>query len=180
MFVLKDATTSFNTKEMRDEYKKLAHELQIFIYIVEKYEHDAPSWKLEKRYEKDIHSTASRDDLFLIILARKHWCGMLTNDTLRDIEEFRDTVAPFKVLIYDWFTTSYNQPTKESIVPSNMTSKDLSYIKKIKMYDYFTEGTLNTTYYPYHDDYCEGYQDCDKYNDCKDYKNCDKYNDTED
>ena len=140
MFVLKDKNSTYNSDTERDIFKQLAHELKIYIYIVEKYEDNSPTWKLEKKYDTQTHSLHARDDLFTIILSKQYRCPILTNDTFSDIQEFKDTVAPFKVLIYDYFTADYKQPTRESIMPTNLTLSKRLAIKKI--YSYFKEGEL--------------------------------------
>ena len=137
MFILKDKNTNFNTSEIREKYKKLAHELKIFIYITENYE-KGPTWKLEKRFDSSIHSQHARDDLYLLILANQYKCPVITGDNFRDILEFKGTIAPFKILSYDWFTIK--QPIQDFIMPSNIDSKkiyDYSKILRIKPINVF-------------------------------------------
>ena len=136
MYVLKNKKQTHSTLI----YKQLASELKIYIYIVENYEQDSPTWKLEKKYDTQIHSLHARDDLFAILLAKQYKCPILTNDKFSDISEFRDTVAPFKVLIYDYFTADYRQPTKESVKPANLLGFKSLALKKL--YNYFKEGEL--------------------------------------
>ena len=140
MFILKDKNTKLNTPEIRENYKKLAHELKIFIYITENYK--GPTWKLEKRFDPSIHSQNARDDLYLLILANQFKCPVITSDNFRDILEFKGTIAPFKILIYDCFTIK--QPIEDFIMPSNIESKkiyDYSKILKIKPIEIFNQRT---------------------------------------
>ena len=142
MFVFKSKTSRNATKEEIDEYKNLASELKVFIYIVEQYEENGPTWKLEKRFASNTHSIGARDDLYAMLLSKRYKCPLLTNDKLLDLNEFKSTVAPFKVLIFDYFTTK--QPTKESIVPASLPQYEE--LKKRfftrKLYNYFKEREL--------------------------------------
>lgn len=135
MFVIKDREHIFNTPEVREEYKKLAKLLKIYIYIAEKYETNAPSWKGPNSYT---HSIKGRDDLATIILAKKFNCPILTNDNFSDSVEFRSTVAPFKLLEYNWFSAKL--PIIETFKPEDL--KKNSPNTRIKLHLIFTEGEM--------------------------------------
>jgi hypothetical protein len=135
MFVIKDRDNVFNTPKVREEYKKLAQSLKIYIYIAEKYETNAPSWKGPNSYT---HSIKGRDDLATIILAKKFNCPILTNDNFSDSSEFRSTVAPFKLLEYNWFSAKL--PIIETYKPEDL--KKNSPNTRIKLHLIFTENEM--------------------------------------
>jgi hypothetical protein len=135
MFVIKDRDNVFNTPEVREAYKKLAQLLKIYIYIAEKYETNAPSWKGPNSYT---HSIKGRDDLATIILAKKFNCPILTNDNFSDSAEFRSTVAPFKLLEYNWFSAKL--PIIETYKPEDL--KKNSPNTRIKLHLIFTENEM--------------------------------------
>jgi hypothetical protein len=147
MFVIKDKNTLLNNKEEREKYSLLAKKLKIFIYCAEKYNSTvAPNWnkpnwydsKLHKQLSENIHSTESRDDLTILILAVKYRCPILSNDNFRDSEEYRATVAPFKVLEYNWFSSKV--PIIETYKPENLEKKFTFSNVKIKLENMFMHG----------------------------------------
>ena len=137
MFVIKDREHTFNTPEIREGYKKLAQLLKIYIYIAEQYEYDAPSWKGPNAY---IHSIKGRDDLATIILAKKFNCPILTNDNFSDSAEFRSTVAPFKLLEYNWFSAKL--PIIDTFKPEDLEKNKVYSTTRIKLHNIFIENEI--------------------------------------
>ena len=121
MFIIKDKNTLLNNSKIRDKYKELSKKLKIYIYIAEKYDsQNAPSWKKPTwiiKSNANIHSLESRDDLAVILLSKKYKCPILSNDNYTDNYEYRATVAPFKLLEYNWF--SLKVPIVRQYKPEN-------------------------------------------------------------
>jgi hypothetical protein len=140
MFVIKDREHVFNTPDVREKYKKLAHLLKIYIYIAEKYENNAPTWKGPNSY---IHSIKGRDDLAAIVLAKKFNCPILTNDNFLDSAELRSAVAPFKLLEYNWFSAKL--PIIETFKPEDLGKINLN--TRIKLHNIFTENEMKSHLY---------------------------------
>lgn len=159
MFVVKDKNTLLNDNNVRNKYAALSKKLKIFIYIVEKYDlKNSPSWKkptwiksnngildatdpkLQHAISENIHSLESRDDLALILLSKKYRCPILSNDSFRDNSQYRATIAPFKVLEYNWFSSK--NPTIETYRPENLKKFDSVPNLKIKLENIFIHGEL--------------------------------------
>ena len=118
MLVLKDEDNNEKNSEKNNEkYKELAKELKIFIYVAVKYTNNAPTWKLPDYISKDAHSQKGRDDFSTIVIARKYNCPMLTNDNYKDSLEFKETIPPFKLLEFNWFSSKL--PIVEQYKPEN-------------------------------------------------------------
>jgi hypothetical protein len=154
MFIIKDKNIPLEDSKARESYKKLYKEsykelskkLKIYIYIAEKYDsRNAPLWKKPTWIKSidgasNIHSLESRDDLALILLAKKYRCPILSNDNFSDNYEYRATIAPFKLLEYNWYSSKL--PLIESYKPENLKKYDSVPNIKIKLDTIFLHGEI--------------------------------------
>lgn len=92
MYVLKDRESLFNDNSLREIYKQTANRNGVYIYMVERYQEPVKGVALSTK-----HSSLGRDDMFIAILAQRWKCEVLTEDRLRDFNEFRTTIQPFHV-----------------------------------------------------------------------------------
>jgi hypothetical protein len=141
MFIIKDKNTALNTSNIRSKYAELAKKLKIYIYIAEKYDpKNAPSWKFPTwiKSHQNFHSLESRDDLATIILAKKYRCPILSNDNYSDNYEYKATIAPFKILEYNWFSS--NLPLVEQYKPENLKNYSTIPNMRIKLDHIFMNG----------------------------------------
>jgi len=110
IYVLKDRETTFNDKFTHVALKETADRNLVTIIVAEKYK-DPPSSEADKSVS---HSSRGRDDFLMSVLARQWRCPVLTEDRLRDFDEFRSNIKPFHT--YEF--TYYKQlPTREFYRP---------------------------------------------------------------
>jgi hypothetical protein len=140
MFAIKNDENNTESSKNNEHYKKLAKELHVFIYIAELYSENAPTWKLPSHISQDIHSAKGRDDYSAIMLANKFNCPILSNDNYSDRREYHATIAPFKLLEYNWFSAKL--PIVEQYRPD--IGKIVKFTKtKIKLNTIFMENELS-------------------------------------
>lgn len=132
MFIIKDEETKLHDTTVNNEkYKELAKKLHIYIYIAESYKSNAPSWELPNWISKDIHSLKGRDDFAAIMISKEFNCPILSNDNYGDRSEFNYSVAPFKLLEYNWYSAKL--PIISQYKPENY--KTIKFVKTLLKID---------------------------------------------
>jgi hypothetical protein len=132
MYVLKDRDGTYNTLEAREEYKKLAAECEVYIYVVERYIDEPAS---AGRAGVD-HADKGRDDFYACILANKWRCAVLTEDRYSDFSRFRARVKPFHVYEYAYWRAAVE---RDYIRPESPAYSRLRRPARLRYDDYFGE-----------------------------------------
>jgi hypothetical protein len=78
--------------------QQLCDNLRICIAVT--YDYDDPPRGVEKN---NTHSALGKDDLYMILLAQKYNCPILSNDKYRDIELLKTKIQPYKVTTYNYW-----------------------------------------------------------------------------
>ena len=100
IYVTKDRETRDGGAELaRTLYKLAAHRNRVYIHLVERYEHLAKPQKTEK------HATLGRDDFYLMMVASRLNCPVLSRDRFRDLADMKGGhLDKFHVYSYTPFT----------------------------------------------------------------------------
>jgi hypothetical protein len=110
IYVTKDRETRDGGAEStRTLYKLAAHRNRVYIHLVERYEH------LEKPKKPEKHATLGRDDFYLILIASRLNCPVLSRDRFRDLADMKSGhLAKFHVYSYTplqpWPERNYVNP----------------------------------------------------------------------
>lgn len=131
MYVLKDKDGEFNTPEIRELYADCAEQNGVYIYLTERYV-DEPNTTI--RVDKKDHSKYGRDDFFIILLAHRHFCPILSNDNMRDYKNFRTKIKPFQVFEYTYWKKI---PNREFVKPESRLYSGLRKRKILKFKSVF-------------------------------------------
>lgn len=108
IFVLKDRDSSPDGVSPADKafYKEIAHRLRVGIHIAEKVRVEIPEWQEVGSPDESLHQKRGRDDFYLGLLAWRFRCGVLTDDRMRDFDQLKTEVRPFRVhIIEPWGMT---------------------------------------------------------------------------
>jgi len=115
MFVLKDRESQFNTTESRKIYRDAAIRNKVHVMVAEKYV-DPPKGVPFS----DEHSAKGRDDFYMVVLAHRYRCAIMSADCLMDFKQFRTTIQPFHVVEYVFWrelaTRDYIRPDSSGYV----------------------------------------------------------------
>lgn len=122
IFVLKDRNMHNIPDENKKQLEELANKLRITIVITEQY--------LGTKHAPDpkTHSSFSRDDFYMCVLANKYKCSILTSDKLRDFREFNKTINEFIVYEYNYFSApkiDFMNPKKFKFYKPKLIHPDL-------------------------------------------------------
>lgn len=123
-FVVKNV--NFDTNQIQE----LCNELKICVALT--YDYVDPPKGVEKN---DTHSAVGKDDLYMILLAQKYKCAILSNDKFRDIELLKTKIQPYRVVIYNYWAP----PIEDWVRPEIKEYKKIrkSKIRTIKLDDFF-------------------------------------------
>lgn len=108
VYVVKDRDSRGDTGAAGAAYSAAAVRNQVYVCLVEKYA-AAPA-------APAAHSAKGRDDYYMAVLADRYRCPVMTEDRLKDFDEFRDNVAPFHVTEYAYWRA---QPAREYVTPAS-------------------------------------------------------------
>jgi len=111
-YVVKDRTHSFNDEKTHALYAEAAERNRVVICIAEQYK-DPPSGNKPSKK----HSAAGRDDFYMCLLAQRERAVVITEDRLKDFNEFRKELPPFHVLEFSYVR---RLPTKDFIRPESL------------------------------------------------------------
>ncbi len=128
MYVLKDRESQFNTEEARETYRQAAARNGVYVYVAEKYA-DPPAGA---KYTAE-HSSRARDDFFMALLAHQWHCALLTEDRLRDFDEFRAKVPPFRVYEFAFWR---ELPSLDFVRPASVAYARLRRPRLMRYADY--------------------------------------------
>jgi hypothetical protein len=129
MYVIKDRESQFNTADAREVYRAAADRNNVYVYVVERYV-DPPSGVAASA----AHSARGRDDFFTALLARRWRCAVLTEDRLRDFDEFRATIQPFHVYEYAYWR---RLPEREYVRPEAAAYSRMKKPRMVRTEEYF-------------------------------------------
>lgn len=129
MYVIKDRESQFNTADAREVYRATADRNNVYVYVVERYV-DPPSGVAASA----AHSARGRDDFFTALLARRWRCAVLTEDRLRDFDEFRATIQPFHVYEYAYWR---RLPEREYVRPEAAAYSRMKKPRMVRTEEYF-------------------------------------------
>lgn len=129
MYVIKDRESQFNTADAREVYRSAADRNNVYVYVVERYI-DPPSGVAASA----AHSARGRDDFFTALLARRWRCAVLTEDRLRDFDEFRATIQPFHVYEYAYWR---RLPEREYVRPEAAAYSWMKKPRMVRVHEYF-------------------------------------------
>ena len=115
MYVLKDRESQFNDEATREVYRQAADRNKVHVLIVERYA-DPPKGVAVSAD----HSARGRDDFFIAMLAHRWRCAVLTEDRLRDFDQFRATIQPFHVYEFAFWRTHREFVRPESLAYARM------------------------------------------------------------
>jgi hypothetical protein len=129
MYVVKDRESTFNDQEARDLYATAAKRNGVYVYVVERYQ-DPPSGAVASTE----HSARGRDDFFITMLAHKWRCAVLTEDRMRDFDQFRANIPPFHVYEYTYWR---DLPSREFVKPASTGYARLKKARRVGYGSYF-------------------------------------------
>ena len=129
MYVLKDRESQFNDEAAREVYRQAADRNKVYVYVAEKYV-DPPKGVSHS----DEHSARGRDDFFVSLLAHRWRCAVLTEDRLRDFDQFRKTIQPFHVYEFAFWRTA---PLREFVRPEASAYVRMKKPRMVRYADYF-------------------------------------------
>jgi hypothetical protein len=141
IFVLKDRDSSPDGVSAADTsfYKEIAHRLQIGIHIAEKVRVEIPGWQVVGSPDESLHQKRGRDDFYLGLLAWKLRCGVLTDDRMRDFDQLKTEVRPFRVHIIEPWGVSDAIRTDQVFAGAQEYSRILSPVR-LRYEDYGLRG----------------------------------------
>ena len=111
-YVVKDRTHTFNDESVHAQYAEAAERNKVVICIAEQYK-DPPSGNKQSKK----HSAAGRDDFYMCLLAQRERAVVVTEDRLKDFNEFRHELPPFHVLEFNYARLL---PAKDFIRPESV------------------------------------------------------------
>lgn len=129
MYVLKDRESQLNSKEAHERYMACAERNRIYIEIAEKYT-DPPHGNPRSA----AHSASGRDDFLIAVLASRWKCSALTEDRLRDFDEFKLTLQPFHAFEFAYWR---NNVVREFFRPEASAYKRLRKPHTVRFSEYF-------------------------------------------
>lgn len=136
MYVLKDRESRLNDDAARAVYHAAATDNGVYVYVAERYA-DPPTPTIADSTE---HSARGRDDFFIALLAYRWRCAVLTEDRLRDFDEFRGTITPFHVYEFAFWRTV---PHREFINPSASAFMRIRKPRMVRFATYFKRVTIS-------------------------------------
>lgn len=100
IYVTKDRETRVaknDAERLRALYQATARRCNVYVHVVER----LPGETAESRGKKEkSHAALGRDDFYLIMLAWKYNCPVLSRDRFRDLADMKTDLAPFHVYSY--------------------------------------------------------------------------------
>ena len=103
IYVIKDRDRTSHDDRTRVLYAMLARRCQVSIHLTERDARDSElraSWQASGNDARS-HQTSGRDDFYIGMLAWKLRCAVLTEDRMRDFQELKTEVDPFRVFAID-------------------------------------------------------------------------------
>lgn len=101
VYVTKDRETrreKADAERVRALYQAAAHRHNVYVNVVERLPEDSPT-DLGPRAERS-HASLGRDDFYLIMLAWKYNCAVLSRDRFRDLADMKTDLESFHVYSY--------------------------------------------------------------------------------
>jgi hypothetical protein len=132
MYVLKDQESRFNDEEARLAYKQAADRNKVYVLVAERYPDPPKGATLSAE-----HSARGRDDFFMSVMAHRWRCAVLTEDRLRDFEEFRATILPFQVYEFAFWRA---RPYRDFIRPDSPAYARIKRPHLVRYAEYFPDG----------------------------------------
>jgi len=99
--------------EARRTLWRLARDLRVSIHVATHSAAPLPAWQV-KGSPGPTHQKSGRDDFYAGLLASRMKCPVLTNDRMRDFQELKHEVPPFRVLMFDHWAP---RPHEDRVYP---------------------------------------------------------------
>lgn len=99
--------------EARQTLWRLAQDLRVSIHVATHSATPPPAWQV-KGSPEPTHQKSGRDDFYAGLLASRMKCPVLTNDRMRDFQELKHEVPPFRVLMFDHWAP---RPHEDRVYP---------------------------------------------------------------
>ena len=100
IYVVKDRDSVPNDERTRIIYAVAARRCGVSVHITERTGDARAAWQPDGS-DKPTHQGGGRDDFYMGVLAWKYRCVVLTEDRMRDFQELKHEVDPFRVHTID-------------------------------------------------------------------------------
>jgi hypothetical protein len=131
VYVGKDQTSKPNTADNRAVLARAAAKASIRVYVA--VAERAPEFETAPTNSAG-HTAKGRDDMYMAVLADRYKCAVLSEDRLRDFNEFRHAIQPFRALEFAGWRGADAPPVKEYIRPSAYTKLPRPRMSRYAMY----------------------------------------------
>jgi len=108
IYVVKDRDSVPNDERTRVVYATVARRCGVSVHLTERTGDARAAWQPGGSGTRT-HQVGGRDDFYMGLLAWKYRCGVLTEDRMRDFQELKREVDPFRVHTIDhWKLPPYS------------------------------------------------------------------------
>jgi len=120
--------TDADSEKKYNRLQELCNKYKIYIYYIEQYKDPPKGHKMSAA-----HASKGRDDFYLMMLANRYKCKILSEDRYRDFGQFNDTIPPFYVYEFTFWAL---EKKKDFVNPAQITKRGSMRIRKAPRVSY--------------------------------------------